>query len=102
MTKNISEYFMAYEATKVFAIQRMKTQFTNKNTHILSTDILQKQCRKKLFLIEELKTRAEVNAISWTLGEVLTEFWKSGNRVLVCQNVQFAYNLIELNERRRI
>jgi hypothetical protein len=26
---------MAYEATKVFAIRKMKTQFTNKNTHIL-------------------------------------------------------------------
>ena len=44
MTKNISEYIMAYQATKVFAIRKMKTQFTNKNTHILRTDILQKQC----------------------------------------------------------
>jgi hypothetical protein len=42
MTKNIFEYFMAYEPTKVFAIRKMKTQFTNKNTHILRTDILQK------------------------------------------------------------
>ena len=38
MTKKNSEYFMAYEATKVFAIRNMKTQFTNKNTHILRTD----------------------------------------------------------------
>ena len=37
-----SEYFMAYEATKVFAIRKMKTRFTNKNTHILRTDILLK------------------------------------------------------------
>ena len=29
-------------ATKAFAIRKMKTQFTNKNTHILCTDILQK------------------------------------------------------------
>jgi hypothetical protein len=43
MTKKISEYFMAYEARKVFAIRKMKTQFTNKNRHILRTDILQKQ-----------------------------------------------------------
>ena len=38
----ISEYFMAYEATKVFAIRKMKMQFTNKNTHSLRKDILQK------------------------------------------------------------
>jgi hypothetical protein len=40
--EKISEYFMTYEATKVFAIRKMKTQFTNKNTHILRTDVLQK------------------------------------------------------------
>jgi hypothetical protein len=40
MTKKIYEYFMAYEATKVFAIRKMKTRFTNKNMHILHTDIL--------------------------------------------------------------
>jgi hypothetical protein len=57
MTKKISEYFMAYEETKVFAIRKMKTQFTNKNTHILRTDILQKQCRRKLLFIGGLKTR---------------------------------------------
>ena len=51
MTKKISEYFMAYEATKVFAIRKMKTQFTNKNTHILRTDILQKQCGRELLFI---------------------------------------------------
>jgi hypothetical protein len=34
---------MAYEATKVFAIRKMKMQFTNKNTHSLHKDILQKQ-----------------------------------------------------------
>ena len=33
---------MEYEATKVFAIRKMKTQFTNKNTHILRTGTLQK------------------------------------------------------------
>ena len=42
MTKKISEYFMAYEVTKVFAIRKMKMQFTNKNTHSLRKDILQK------------------------------------------------------------
>jgi hypothetical protein len=40
--EKISEYFMVYEATKVFAIRKMKTQFTNKITHILRTDILHK------------------------------------------------------------
>jgi hypothetical protein len=33
---------MAYEATNVFAIRKMNMQFTNKNTHIFRTDILQK------------------------------------------------------------
>ena len=33
---------MAYEATKVFAIRKTKMQFTNKNTHSLRKDILQK------------------------------------------------------------
>ena len=42
MTEKISEYFMAYEATKMFAIRKMKTQFTNKNTHVLRIDVLQK------------------------------------------------------------
>ena len=43
MTKKISKYFMAYEATKVFAIRKMKMQFTNKNTaRSLRQDILQK------------------------------------------------------------
>jgi hypothetical protein len=34
-TQKNSEYFMAYEATKVFAIRKMKMQFTNKNTSLL-------------------------------------------------------------------
>ena len=42
MTNKISEYFMAYEAMKVFANRKMKMQFTNKNTHSLGKDILQK------------------------------------------------------------
>jgi hypothetical protein len=85
MTKKNSEYFMAYEATKVFAIRKMKTQFTNKNTHILRTDILQKQCRRKLLLLGRgLRTGAEgprkfLNLESLKchfldFGEVLTEF----------------------------
>jgi hypothetical protein len=40
--EKISEYFMAYEVTKVLAIRKMKMQFTNKNTHSLRKDILQK------------------------------------------------------------
>jgi hypothetical protein len=42
MTNKISEYFMAYEAMKVFANRKMKMQFRNKNTHSLGKDILQK------------------------------------------------------------
>jgi hypothetical protein len=33
---------MTYEATKMFDIRKMKMQFTNKNTHSLREDILQK------------------------------------------------------------
>jgi hypothetical protein len=40
--EKISEYFMAYEVMKVLAIRKMKMQFTNKNTHSLRKDILQK------------------------------------------------------------
>ena len=42
MTKTFSEDFMACEAAKVFAIPKMKTIFTNKNTLILRIDVLQK------------------------------------------------------------
>jgi hypothetical protein len=35
-------------------------------------------------------------------GDVLTEFWWSENSVLVRRNLQFAYNLVVLNARRRI
>jgi hypothetical protein len=51
MTKKISEYFMAYEATKMFAIRKMKMQFTNKNTHYANTYYRSMQCGRKLFLI---------------------------------------------------
>jgi hypothetical protein len=80
---------MAYEATKVFAIRKMKTQFTNKNTHILRKDILQKHARSVVWGAENEGRRPEEifkfslwNAISWTLGGVLTEFWCSENRLL--------------------
>jgi hypothetical protein len=36
------------------------------------------------------------------VGEVLTELLWSENSVLVCRNLQFAYNLVVLNGRRRI
>ena len=89
MTKKISENFMAYEATKVFAIRKMKMQFTNKNTHILPTDILQKRFGRKLFFIGGgggggLKTKADCPRKFLNLeslkchfldfGDVLTEF----------------------------
>jgi hypothetical protein len=56
MTKINSEYFMACEAPKVFAIRKIKTQFTNKNTHIYAqTYYRSMQRRRKLFFIERLK-----------------------------------------------
>jgi hypothetical protein len=66
MTKKISEYFMAYEVTKVFAIRKMKMQFTNKNTHSL----------RKLRHITEACSAVGSSFLlgAWTLGEVLTEF----------------------------
>jgi hypothetical protein len=57
--ETISEYIMAYLATKVLAIRKMKTQFTNKNTHILRTDILQKQCGRELLFIGDRKRGTE-------------------------------------------
>jgi hypothetical protein len=41
------------------AIRKMNTQFTNKNTHIFRTDILQKQCGRELLFIGGRKRRAE-------------------------------------------
>jgi hypothetical protein len=54
---------------QVFAIRKMKTHFTNKNTHILRTDILQKQCGRELLFLggESLKCHF------LDFGEVLTE-----------------------------
>jgi hypothetical protein len=47
---------MAYEATKVFAIRKMKTQFTNKNTHILrQTYYRSVQFCRKFLNLESLK-----------------------------------------------
>ena len=81
MTKKISEYFMAYEATKVFAIRKMKMQFTNKNTHSLRKDILQKHAvpYEALFYWGLEGPRKFLNLDSLKchfldFGEVLTEF----------------------------
>jgi hypothetical protein len=50
--EKFSEYFMTCEATNVFAIRKMKTLFTIKNTHVLRIDVLQSlQCRRELFFI---------------------------------------------------
>jgi hypothetical protein len=38
----VGQKFPNDEATKVFAIRKMKKQFINKNTHILRTDVFQK------------------------------------------------------------
>ena len=95
MTKKISEYIMAYEATKVFAIRKMKTQFTNKNTHILRTDILQKQCGRELFKFLNLK----LEIFKFRVSEMpFPGLWGSFERMLMvrkkrCSNLQFAYNL---------
>jgi hypothetical protein len=60
MTKKISEYFKEYEAAKVLAIRKMKTQFTNKNTDIYAQAYyISMQCRRKLFLIGWIRTTAE-------------------------------------------
>ena len=85
MTKEISEYFMTYEATKVFAIWKMKTQFTNKNTHILRTDVLQKHAVPYESLFDlVLRTKAKgpkkflnlesLKCYFLNFGKVLTEF----------------------------
>jgi hypothetical protein len=52
MTKKMSEYFMAYEAAKVFVIWKMKTQFTKKiRIFYAQTYYRSMQCRRKLFFI---------------------------------------------------
>jgi hypothetical protein len=77
---------MAYEeATKAFAIRKMKTQFTNKiRIFYAQTYYKSIQCRRKLFLIGELETRPEGTRKFLNLeylkchfldfGKVLTEF----------------------------
>jgi hypothetical protein len=58
----VGQKFPNDEATKVFAIRKMKKQFTNKNTHILRIDVLQKHAVQEhavLFFIGGLRTWAE-------------------------------------------
>jgi hypothetical protein len=65
------------------SMKKMKTQFTNKNTHILRTDILQKQCGRELLFIGARKRGPEArgNFLNFEslkchfldFGEVLTE-----------------------------
>ena len=81
--ENNSEYFMAYEATKVFAIRKMKTQFSNKNTHIYAQTYYRSMLYEPLF-DWRLRTRAKgprkfLNLESQkchflNFGQVLTEF----------------------------
>ena len=42
---------MTYESTKMFAIRKMKTQFTNKNTHVIyaQTYYRSMRCCRRLF-----------------------------------------------------
>jgi hypothetical protein len=70
------------------------------------------QCCRMLFLFRGMRRRAEGTRKFLNLeflkchflefGEVLTEFRWSENSVLVCRNLQFAYNLVVLNGRRRL
>jgi hypothetical protein len=55
---------MAYEATKTFAIRKMKTQFTNKNTHILHTCPI--QCKMSDGKIKRPLDIPFVKWIKWT------------------------------------
>ena len=75
MTKKISEYFTAYEATKVFAIRKMMTQFTNKNTHILRTAILQKHAHPR----PQAQARA---ALTVALGQAVEQLIVIGSFAL--------------------
>jgi hypothetical protein len=79
-------------------------QFTNKNTHILRTDILQKQCGRGAFVYWGQKTRAGDPRKFLNFESLKCPFpglWGSFDRTLmvrkkrfiVCQNLQFAYNL---------
>ena len=89
---------MAYEATKVFAIRKMKIQFTNKNTHILRTDILQKQCRGKLLFIwgggggGENESRRPEEIFKFKVSEMpFPGLWGSFDRILMVRKKAFYY-----------
>jgi hypothetical protein len=97
MTKKMSEYFMAYEATKVFAIHKMKTQFTNKNIRIrifyAQTYYRSMQCRRKLFLIGGLRARAEGPKKFLNLESLKCHFLDFGgsfDRILMVRKQRFS------------
>ena len=50
--------------------------------------------RKQRFSMSKFTICLQFSSTKW---EVLTEFWWSENNVLVCQNLQFVYNLVVLN-----
>ena len=68
------------------------------------------QCRRKLFLIggAENEGRKPEEIFKFIVPEMpFPGLWESFDRilmvsVLVCRNLQFVYNLVVLNERRRI
>jgi hypothetical protein len=92
---------MAYEATKAFAIRKMKTQFTNKNTHILCTDILQKHTvplEALFYWGAGNEGRRPEEIFKFRVSEMpFPGLWESFDSILmvrkqllVCRNLQFA------------
>ena len=76
----------------MFAIRKMKTQFTNKNTHILRTDILQKQCgRELLFIGAENEGRRPEEIFKFRVSEMpFPGLWGSFDRMRMVTRKHFS------------
>ena len=81
----------------MFAIRKMKTQFTNKNTHILHTDILQKQCGRELLFIGGRKRGPENEGqrpdeiFKFRVSEMPSPgLWGSFDRMLMVRKKRFS------------
>ena len=70
----------------------MKTQFTNKNTHISRTDILQKQCGRELLFIGARKRGPKARGnFKFRVSEMpFPGLWGSFDRMLMVRKKRFS------------
>ena len=84
--------------TKMFAIRKMKMQFTNKNTHS-KTYYRSMQCHRKLFFYWELGTRAEGPRKFLNLDSLKCHFLDFGgsfDRILMVRKQSFSMIFVML------